>query len=239
MKICIDAGHGLDTPGKRCPDGSMKEYHFNSEVALLVDHLLSQYEDVETILTFSDTRDIPLAERVNKANGWKAEVFVSVHANAAGDDWSSARGIETYVYTTRPAAAMALALAVQRNLIQETGLVDRGVKAADFYLLNKTKMPAILCECGFMTNREEAGLLKSDEYRQKCAKAIVTGLAETYGLKRKAGDHEMKPEDAQKIVNLLGRVYELLPTTQSSYEARTEIKRLADEVRKAGGLPVA
>ena len=190
MKIVIDAGHGPETPGKRSPDGSLREYQFNSVVARYVaDALLRDYEKVEILMTHDDSRDVPLKERTDRANVWKADVFVSIHANAAGDGvtWNSAQGIETYVYTSRPPDAVALANAVQRHLIRATGRPDRGVKSANFHVLRETKMTAILVECGFMTNRQECELLKSDEYRRKCASAIVAGIVETYGLKRKPG----------------------------------------------------
>lgn len=186
MRIAIDAGHGPDTPGKRSPDGTLREYHFNAPTARYVaDILRNEYEGVEILLTFDDSRDVPLQERTDKANAWKADLFVSIHANASGDGWSTAQGIETYVYTTRPPAAVALANAVQRHLVRLTGRPNRGVKSADFHVLRESKMTAILCECGFMTNREEVELLQSDEYRRKCAEAIVAGIAETYGLKKK------------------------------------------------------
>lgn len=197
MRIAIDAGHGPETPGKRSPDGSLREYQFNSVVAWYVaDTLLHGYEGVEILMTHDDSRDVPLKERTDKANAWKADVFVSIHANAAGDgvSWHSAQGIETYVYTSRPPDAVALANAVQRNLIRATGRPDRGVKSANFHVLRETKMTAILVECGFMTNREECELLKSDAYRRKCAEAIVAGIVETYGLKRKP-----EPEPVQTV----------------------------------------
>jgi N-acetylmuramoyl-L-alanine amidase len=187
MKIVLDAGHGPNTPGKRSPDGSLREYQFNSAVARYVaDALLHGYEGVDILLTHADDRDVPLKERTDKANAWKADLFVSIHANAAGDGgWNSAQGIETFVYDTRPPAAVALANAVQRQLIRATGRPDRGVKSANFHVLRETRMTAILIECGFMTNREECELLKSDEYRRKCAEAIVAGIVETYGLRPK------------------------------------------------------
>jgi len=187
MKIVIDAGHGPDTPGKRSPDGSLREYHFNAPTARYVaDALLRGYEGVEILMTHDDRRDVPLKERTDKANAWKADLFVSIHANAAGaGGWNSAQGIETFVYDTRPPAAVALANAVQRQLIRATERPDRGVKSANFHVLRETKMTAILIECGFMTNREECELLKSDAYRRKCAEAIVVGIVETYGLKPK------------------------------------------------------
>mgnify|MGYP001289385161 CR=1 FL=1 len=187
MKIVLDAGHGPETPGKRSPDGSLREYYFNSIVARYVaDELLHGYDGVEILMTHDDSRDVPLKERTDKANAWKADVFVSIHANAAGDvGWNSAQGIETYVHTSWPKEAVALANAVQRRLIRATGRPDRGVKAADFHVLRETRMTAILVECGFMTNREECELLKSDAYRRKCASAIVAGIVETYGLRKK------------------------------------------------------
>lgn len=239
MKICIDAGHGLDTPGKRCPDDSMKEYQFNSAVAKMAIDLLSQYVGVETLKTFSDTLDIPLKQRTDKANAWQADVLVSIHANASGGAWSAVRGIETFVYTTRPAASVALAMAVQKHMIRETGLGDRGVKADDLHMLRESKMPAILCECGFMTNRDEAELLKSDEYRKKCAKSIVGGLVEIYNLKKKNTELKMSSEDAQKVVNILGMVFNLVGTirTEKISIVQNEVHRLTNEIRTDYGLP--
>lgn len=183
MKIAIDAGHGPQTPGKRCPDDSMREFTFNSVTAGYVFELLKEYEGIEIIKVYEPQRDVPLKERTDRANAWNAAIFISIHANASGNEWSDAHGIETFVYTEASKASIALAGAVQRNLIQSTGLSDRGVKKDNLHVVRETKMPAILVECGFMTNHTEAELLKSDVYRRKCATAIVKGVAETYGLK--------------------------------------------------------
>ncbi len=123
FKIAIDAGHGYNTPGKRTPDGSMREWEFNSAVATLVQDELQNYEGVETLRVDDPTgkTDVPLKTRTDKANAWKADVYVSIHANAAGSGWNSAEGIETYVYTSKPKEAMTLAANVQNRLIRETG----------------------------------------------------------------------------------------------------------------------
>jgi N-acetylmuramoyl-L-alanine amidase len=192
MLIVIDAGHGPNTPGKRTPDGSMKEYDFNSAVANYLRDELAKYENVRTHFTHSDREDVPLKRRTDEANRICADLFVSIHANAAGANWSSAEGIETFVYKTRPREAVALAEKVQAQLIASTGRKNRGVKTADFHVLRETKMTAILVECGFMTHREEAALLKSDDYRRKVACAIARAIAEQYGLKRKT-----EPKQAQ------------------------------------------
>ncbi|MGD6903463.1 N-acetylmuramoyl-L-alanine amidase, partial [Bacillus infantis] len=66
------------------------------------------------------------------------------------------------------------------QLVKETGLADRGVKAADFHVLRKTTMTAILIECGFMTNKTECSLLKSKEYQQLCGETIGMALLSFY-----------------------------------------------------------
>lgn len=188
MKIVIDAGHGLNTAGKRCPDDSMREFAFNSVVARYVREGLAEYDGIVTKFSHDETGavDVSLADRVRIANDWDADAFVSVHANAAGNAWSTAAGIETYTSNGASATSGKMAAAVQKRLIAETGRKDRGVKCEDFYVIAKTKMPAILAECGFMSNAEEAALLKTDAYRRKCAAAIVEGLAEVFALKKKA-----------------------------------------------------
>lgn len=196
MKIAIDAGHGPQTPGKRCPDDSMREFSYNSVVARYVHAGLQEYEGVQTLFTHADdgSRDVPLKERTDAAKKWGADLLVSIHANAMGSGWSSARGIETFTYTSRAASAVALATAVQRQLIKATGLYDRGVKAENFHMVREAKAVSILVECGFMTNKEEAALLKSDDYRRKCAAAIVAGIAEATGLQKKKETESLNQE---------------------------------------------
>lgn len=188
FKISWDAGHGGFgvTSGKRTPDGSMYEWDFNSAVVKYAMEELSFYKDVAQLRVDdpSGKKDVPLKERTDRVNAWGSNVHVSVHANAYGSGWNTAGGIETYVYTTKPKEAVDLAQEVQNEMVKATGLQNRGVKAANFHVVRETKMPAILCECGFMTNKKEASLLKSEDYRKKVALSIVKGLANKYGLKR-------------------------------------------------------
>ncbi|MFC0273315.1 N-acetylmuramoyl-L-alanine amidase [Metabacillus herbersteinensis] len=187
MKIMIDAGHGFETAGKRTVDEKMREYEFNRVVANAVRLELQQYESVAVYFSHSDQKDIPLQERTDEANSLNVDLFVSIHANAYGNgrDWNSVQGIETFVYLTNPTEAKKLATQVQAQLVKMTGRTDRGVKTANLHVLRETKMTAILCECGFMTNKEEAAMLMTEEYRFKCAQSIVKGIVNCYKLKKK------------------------------------------------------
>lgn len=185
MKIAIDDGHGMETAGKRTPafsDGSvMRENEFNrAVVAYLHDELIRNGFSV--VLTAPEDTDTSLATRVQRANDAHADYFVSVHANAFGNGWNDANGVESFVYALNDAKTTSLARCIQHELVQETGLRDRGVKEnGELYVLRKTTMPAVLCECGFMTNEKEAQLLKSDAYRKKCATSICKGICAFVG----------------------------------------------------------
>lgn len=234
MKIVIDAGHGPETAGKRSPDGLLREYMFNSVTARYVIDLLQQYEGAETLATFEDSRDVPLKERTDKANAWRADLFISIHANAMGGDWGTANGIETFRYLYTDPVTDRVAETIHSYMIVSTGRFDRGLKRADFHVIRETHMPAVLIECGFMDNHDECALLCSDEYRRTCANAIVNALVELGGLKPKKGEeYKMSPEDANKMIEFLKAAY----TAVDDPEAHAELKRLANECRKASGQP--
>lgn len=175
MKIMLDAGHGPKTPGKRTPDGKMREFEFNQAVVNQIKEELHECEAI-VILSHIGTSDVPLSERTSLANKLKVDAFVSIHANAFGYSWNEVSGIETFTYTKPSEDSKILAKFIQDSLCSITKRNNRGVKQANFAVLRDTNMPAVLVECGFMTNRAEASLLQSDSYRRKCAKAISNAI---------------------------------------------------------------
>lgn len=186
MRFAIDAGHGLYTSGKRAPDDSMREFHFNSAVSNELTRILKNEYRQNVINPYDVTgeTDTPLWQRVRRANDARADVYISIHANAYGSTWNDANGIETFVYEGgSQTKSLALAANVQTHLIRETGLRNRGVKKANFQVLRDTNMPAILVEGGFMTNRQELARLKDARFRKTVARAISLGIAATYNLK--------------------------------------------------------
>lgn len=194
MKVCLDAGHGMNTAGKRTPpypDGTqIREAEQNYAVMELVKKYL-EYNGVEVVVTNPDkNKDMPLDQRVKKANESNADLFVSIHKNASSGSWQTgAKGIETYVYK-KGGEAEQYANKVQGELINDTGMKDRGVKEGNFYVLKKTKMPAILVELGFMDYKPEADQMRDKEWHKKYAKAIVKGI-----LKAKGKTAKFPPEN--------------------------------------------
>lgn len=178
-KIMLDAGHGPATPGKRTPDGSMREFEFNSAVADLAAAMLGA-EGITVRLAHEAGRDVPLSERARKANTWGADAFISIHANAYGSGWNDANGIETYIYPQAQKQSEILAGHLQQALVTAGGRKNRGVKRQNFAVVRETRMPAALLECGFMTNKTEAALLKNARYRRQCARAITFAVVNWY-----------------------------------------------------------
>ena len=174
-KIMVDAGHGPNTAGKRSPDGTLREFSFNAAVANKLEKLLST-EGYSVIFSHGRLRDVGLSERISMANTLEVDAFVSIHANAFGNTWNDAHGIETYTCLQPSETSVKMAICVQQAMLLRTGGKNRGVKKGDFAVLRETKMPAILVECGFMTNKKEANLLKSSAYQHQCAQAITFGL---------------------------------------------------------------
>ncbi len=179
--VCIDPGHGVETPGKRSPDGTYLEHEFNLDVGLQIrDHL--QRHGVTVVMTRDDEHDVSLAERCKICNDSAADYFLSIHTNAAGNDgWYNAAGWEAYI-VARGGQAEQLADKIQAIAIPLLEVNDRGVKVANYYVLRNTDCPAVLVEHGFHTDREEVERLKDPAFRALCAESDARGLLEQLGI---------------------------------------------------------
>ncbi|MGB9825558.1 MAG: N-acetylmuramoyl-L-alanine amidase [Desulfofundulus sp.] len=184
MRVVLDPGHGGYDPGAIGPVG-LKEKDVTLAVALKVARELRR-AGVEVILTReSDSVPWPanvtqdLAARCEIANNAGAAPFVSIHCNSASDP--SACGTETYCY--KPSGeSEALARAVQEELVAAVGRPNRGIKTANYYVLRRTNMPAVLTELAFISNPQEEQLLASDAIRETCAVAIARGIGKIIGV---------------------------------------------------------
>lgn len=195
MRILIDAGHGIDTPGKRSPDGSFLEYLWNREVAeLLYDMLTEHGFDVDYVVT--ETNDIPLKTRVRRVNevcslhGAHNVLLLSIHSNAAGNgkNWMDAQGWECY--TTKGNTRSDIASKCMYDAFEEE-FKDRRIrrdmsdgdpdKESDFYIIKRTSCPAVLLENFFYDNLEECRWLQEDATKRRIARAILHGIQYYYG----------------------------------------------------------
>lgn len=168
--IVIDPGHGGGDPGA-VGIGGIHEADIVLSIAQQVADLLED-EGVQAVLTRSDDREVELEPRVDLADSVGADLFVSIHANAISLSRPDVNGIETYYYDT----GAALASSIHNSLVSATGMADRGVRQARFYVLTQTSMPAVLVEVGFVTGREDAVRLQSATARSQIAAAIAQGI---------------------------------------------------------------
>ncbi|WP_210468860.1 N-acetylmuramoyl-L-alanine amidase [Sporosarcina sp. 6E9] len=186
IKIAIDAGHGLNTPGKRAPSGE-REWMFNNKVALAVISRLHTFQNVQ-LLRLDDptgTVDVELKTRTNRANAWRADVLISIHHNAYLGVWGPHGGIETYTLPGASQQSRDLAAVVQPLVVKAMGLCDRGNKTLNLHMLRESKMPAILIEGGFMDSTTDIVALLNEQKLKKQGEAIATGLAVYLNLKPK------------------------------------------------------
>jgi N-acetylmuramoyl-L-alanine amidase len=127
--------------------------------------------DYWSVKTATDRLKRDLQSRCDRANLEGADLFVSIHNNAGG----SASGSESYRAPNDP-LGQAFADDVQRGLVNSTGSKNRGVHSANFYVIRWSNMPAVLVECGFMSNPSELGRLRSTSYQARIADGIADGI---------------------------------------------------------------
>lgn len=171
--IVIDAGHGGQDrgggPGQRIPE---KPYVL--DIALRLRNALKE-AGYQTVMTRSGDYFVGLGARCAVANSRRGSVFVSVHLNSGQRE--GANGIETYYYSGQSAG---LAAAIHTRVLRAAGTEDRRVRRRGYYVLRNTRGIAVLCECGFLTNRAEASRLLTAAHRERLARAIAAGVIAKY-----------------------------------------------------------
>lgn len=173
--IVIDAGHGGKDPG--AVNGTKYEKVANLQIAKKVGEKLKE-KGYNVKYTRSKDVYFSLQERCRMSNNWGADAFVSIHLNSATN--KDAKGIETLRYPNVGQQTKDLAENVQTELVAALGWKNRGVKTrSDLYVLKKTVASAVLIECGFISNDEEAKKLFSSTYQNKIATAITKGVHNT------------------------------------------------------------
>lgn len=187
MKVLIDNGHGENTPGKRSPDGKLKEWAYTREIAdRLVTALQRKGVCAERIV--KEMTDIPLSIRCRRANDSYREtggnaILVSIHCNAAGcgAEWLSAQGWSVFVSNNASMNSKNLAVCLAEAAIGEKVFVRQPMAGQLFWVQNlaicrDTICPAVLTENFFQDNRKDVEFLLSDEGKQKVTQIHVDGI---------------------------------------------------------------
>ena len=188
MKILIDNGHGVDTAGKRSPDGSLREYKYAREIAgRIVSELRKQGFDAERIVT--EENDISLRERCQRVNaicnrlGTKNVILVSVHCNAAGNgsQWMNARGWSAHVSLNASTQSKAFARALIKVAENEGLKVRKYAHQVPYWEQNlaicrDTNCPAVLTENLFQDNKEDVAFLLSEAGKETIVSLHVKGI---------------------------------------------------------------
>lgn len=169
VKICLDYGHGGRDPGASYK--GRKESVDNLDLGMKLADRLRMSNLIVGETRTSDV-DLTLNERVDFANRGSYHYFISLHRNAFKPE--VANGVEVFIHPKASPKARKLAGEIQKNLAA-CGFRNRGVKTADFYVLRKTKMPALLIEIGFIDNSRDNELfdLKRNQIIDEISKAII------------------------------------------------------------------
>ena len=176
--VVVDAGHG----GK--DNGAYRRFGGAEKIATLdVAKRLSEklrQSKFKTVMTRTSDVFIPLDDRVTIENEQKNAIFVSIHFNDSRR--RGIRGFETYYHSP---SSLALANRIQAKLTTIPNSANRGVHHANFRVLRLAKYPAVLVECGFLSNPREGGEARDSDYRDELADRIAAAIVE----QRRGGDH--------------------------------------------------
>ncbi len=190
-RIIIDAGHGFPDGGAIGMNGTI-ESTLNLKIALTIEKLLKE-KGYSVIMTRSDENSLSdngktisekkrndMAKRLDIINSSNADIFVSIHMNKYND--SRYRGAQV-IYSSNYSQSESLASLIQHKLCElpENKSKRTHLQASkNIYLLKNAKIPAVIIECGFLSNFEEEQLLITEAYHNKLSKAIVSGIENYY-----------------------------------------------------------
>jgi N-acetylmuramoyl-L-alanine amidase len=192
FKYLIDPGHGgkhqitgeYVTPGKRMVKDDVVFYEgINNRIIakLLVEAF--ERKGISHDLIVDSWLDIPLKERTNKINEASMHqrcILISIHSNGAGNgrEWHSAKGNEVIIDPNASKTSRQFADVLEQEIVCNFyGLTKwRGVKEMNLHMTRESKCPAVLCEFGFFTNKDEVKLMQTDEWNEKVVKSICDAI---------------------------------------------------------------
>ncbi len=171
--VVIDAGHGGKDPGAISTIG-LQEKDVNLAITKKLAKILKN-RGVKIVLTRNSDRFIQLNNRAQISNSYRPNLFVSIHADSAPN--SRARGSSIYIAKSAPQRSRLAAKDIT-NALKAGRIKNRGIKKANFRVLTKTITPAVLIETGYLSNINDAKLLKTSRYQNLMAESIANGICD-------------------------------------------------------------
>lgn len=229
FKLVLDAGHGINTAGKRCDvkidPKQTREWTLNSRICNKIEALLKEYEGY-TLLRVDDVTgktDVPLNTRVANANKFNADFYLSIHHNA-GVNRTSGGGVVAYVWPNVDEVTRSWQRDLYNAVIKHTGLKGNRatpIAQADFHVLRETYAPAVLIECGFMDSTTDVPIILTEAFADGVAKACVEVIVAKGGLTKKKTE---QPATTQKLYRV----------QVGAYSVKANAEKMRDKLKAQG-----
>ena len=236
--LILDSGHSHDTKGKKAFDNSLYEWEFNNKMQYL---LKERAEELGITVKLTNPNpgtvsDISLTTRANTANNFYRSlnipktVMISLHANAYGTDFNSARGVEVYHASNASINSKNLAKYICDNVYNDVKAIDagfknRGVKCQDFTVIYKTVTPCVLVEYAFYSNKDDLKILKNNQ--NELVEATLKGICKYFGI-----NYQEPKKETVKTDSTASNIY--YRVVVGSYTNRTNADKLVSELKSKG-----
>ena len=236
--LILDAGHAFDTKGKKAFDNSLYEWEFNNKIQYLL-KTRAEAHGITVKLTNPSpgtVSDISLTTRATTANNFykslniPKSIMVSLHANAYGSDWNSARGVEVYHASNASQNSKNVAKYLCDSIYNDVKNIDtnfknRGVKCQDFTVIYKANMPSILVEYAFYSNKDDLKILKNNQ--NELVEATLKGICKYFNIKYQ----EPKKETIKTDSTASNTYYRVIA---GSYTNRENADQLVSDLKSKG-----
>ena len=233
--LILDSGHAKNTAGKKAFDSSFYEWDFNNKMQYLLKKRAEEH-GITVKLTNPNpgtVSDISLTTRATTANNFYKNankpntIMISLHANAYGSDWNSARGVEVYHASNASNNSKNLAKYICDNVYNDVKAIDsgfknRGVKCQDFTVIYKTITPVVLVEYGFYSNKDDLKILKNNQ--NELAEATVKAICKYFNIKYQEPKKEAVKIDSNTYYRVIA----------GSYTNRENAERLVSDLKSKG-----
>lgn len=209
FKLALDAGHGMDTQGRRIPatldPEEHREWWLNDRVCRYIAQAAAEYEGFQVFRVddVSGLEDVPMEERCRRANSWGADLYYSAHHNA-GVGGGTGGGVVAYSLNEGTRGAMWRD-ELYGAIVGETGLVGNRASpkaTANFYVLRNTAMPAVLMEHGFMDSAADVPVILSEEYAKGVGRAVADCIARWHGLEKRLAEPQEPENNQEEKINM-------------------------------------